>query len=193
MSDERPPEGPEVVRDFLARHRHTGEPTDAAVERVHRRLLARVQPTRRWSLPGEVWAAAAVLAVVVALQGLMGLVGGPGSADAGVAPPDERVARLEGLVRQGSDLSQAGNWDGARTVFEECVRLEPGYAPCVKHLASVFAKIAGRDSSQVAIDQSFTWFKRYVELAPSAPDAPQCQKIVDTWKECGNCAETFVP
>ncbi len=75
------------------------------------------------------------------------------------------------LLREGTELLQAGHPETARTRLQACLRADPTAAACHRGLAEVFRR---EDSAT----EARAHYQRYLELAPDAPDAALVRSLV---------------
>jgi tetratricopeptide (TPR) repeat protein len=91
-------------------------------------------------------------------------------------PPQSGKAHSSGgdltqLVKQGDSALRSGRVDDALKSFNQAIAENPKFAPAHRGLGSVFV-MQGRDSDAKAA------YKRYLALAPNAPDAPRIQALL---------------
>lgn len=103
-------------------------------------------------------------------------------------PPVTPAASLkaERLFEEGKLEKTRRNFDAAALRFEECIEIDPGYHPCYRMLGTVYASIATRDSSAIAMDKARGAYQDYLKVAP--PDDEYSSKvkaILDSAKEGG--------
>ena len=88
------------------------------------------------------------------------------------ATPAQNRARAAELTTEGNRLSLQGRLPDAIARFREATLMAPGYAPAWRGLG-----IANERMSRNA--DALRAFRRYIQLAPTAPDAPRIQARIE--------------
>ncbi|MEW6433977.1 MAG: pilus assembly protein N-terminal domain-containing protein [Myxococcota bacterium] len=91
------------------------------------------------------------------------------------APPPVSPRDLDGLVDEARELIQSKSYDAAVARLEQCVRLDPGHAACLRMLGSTYARIASRDGDAEKMERARTAYQRFLEVAP--PDDVHVPKV----------------
>lgn len=103
-------------------------------------------------------------------------------------PPITPAASLtaERLFEEGKLEKTRKKFDAAALRFEECIEIDPAYHPCYRMLGSVYAHIASRDSSAIAMDKARGAYQDYLKVAPPDDEySPKVKAILDSVKEEG--------
>lgn len=91
---------------------------------------------------------------------------------AGQPPLDPKIKTLaQQIGTEGESAIAAGRLERARTLLFACIELNPWSAGCHRSLGVLFARL---DEAKKAIEH----YRRYVELAPDAPDAPRVRRMI---------------
>ncbi len=92
--------------------------------------------------------------------------------NAGGPPIDTKLKSLaRELGEEGEAALGTGNVERARTLLLACIELNPWSAGCHRSLGVMFARI---DDTKKALEH----YRRYVELAPDAPDAARVRRMI---------------
>jgi eukaryotic-like serine/threonine-protein kinase len=76
------------------------------------------------------------------------------------------------LFKKGTELTIAGNFDGAEAAFRQALKVDRRFAPAYRGLGILYQRTGAKDK---ALDA----FKRYLKLAPQASDAPGIQARIE--------------
>lgn len=87
---------------------------------------------------------------------------------------DQKKARALELLKQGTQELLSGKTEKARDSLDGCIRIDPRAAECHRQLGQLYRRIEARDQAQ-------EHFRRYLELAPEAPDASLVRRILSQW------------
>jgi tetratricopeptide (TPR) repeat protein len=83
-----------------------------------------------------------------------------------------------GLVKKGNQLFMQQQYEEAARAYLEAIQRNPRLPMAYRGLGSAMAA-SGRTAEAVA------YYKKYLALSPSAPDAPQVQKIISDYYRAG--------
>ncbi|MDP2269164.1 MAG: pilus assembly protein N-terminal domain-containing protein [Archangium sp.] len=88
----------------------------------------------------------------------------------------EGARRLAGrLYEEGKNERTRKNFEAAALRFQKCIKADPRYHPCYRQLGSVYASIAMRDQSAVAMEQARRAYEDFLDVAP--PDDAYYPKV----------------
>jgi tetratricopeptide (TPR) repeat protein len=91
-------------------------------------------------------------------------------------PPDpETLASAKKLFDSANVEKKAKNFERAALGLEKCVKLAPTYYPCWRLMGSVYASIAARDQSAIAMERARVAYKQFLKVAP--PDDEYVPKV----------------
>jgi len=76
------------------------------------------------------------------------------------------------LFKKGTELTIAGNFDGAETAFRQALKVDRRYAPAYRGLGIVYQRTGAKEK---ALDA----FRKYLKLLPQASDAASIQARIE--------------
>ncbi len=95
------------------------------------------------------------------------------------APPLSAASKqAKRLFEEARTEKEAKHFERAALRLEKCIKLDPSWHPCYRMLGSVYASIAGRDQSALAMEKARRAYENFLEVAPPGDDYVPKVKVI---------------